>query len=75
MWRDAPTATFDFKGSEVEVAYLPAVWRATVGDNTCENRRLDDALSAVVGPSAWSPDIARLAVEVMQWRETESLSH
>jgi hypothetical protein len=72
-WRDAPTATFDFKGSDVEVAYLPALWRATVGANTSESRRLD-ALTAVVGPSAWSPDIARLAVEVMQWRATQKLS-
>jgi hypothetical protein len=68
-WHDAPKETFDFSGGSIEVAYLPALWRVAMGDTTSENRRLDDALTNILGPATSSSLArARIAIDVMQWR-------
>ena len=64
---DGRTATFDFNGGKVEVTYLPAVWRVTVGDKTAESRRLDEALANFLE----SPrEVTRLAVDILHWALT-----
>jgi hypothetical protein len=65
---DARTATFDFDGRQVEVTYLPALWRATVDGKTFESRRLDEALVEVLdSPARSSTALVRLVVDVLDW--------
>jgi hypothetical protein len=67
------TATFDFKGTAVDVTYtpallrVPALWRATAGGNTSESRRLDDALSGVFDVTGSPRALVVLLLDVLDW--------